>query len=120
MGDPSQFPFDREGSKKKVCIQTRASFAQFNNRRVYLFVKQTRHVLSTRLSNRCVFKEGLTIFEQTLLSQQTDTNFPRNSYLVLEHIQIFQETLLCASNRYSFFRKPYLVLKQILFSRRHL
>ena len=40
------------------------------------------------------------------LSHRTDTNFPRNLYLVLEHIQIF--------------RRPYLVLEHIQFSRRPL
>ena len=46
------------------------------------------------LSNRHVFSRRFYLFvEQTLLSHRTDTNFPRNPYLVLEHIQIFQEPL---------------------------
>ena len=44
--------------------------------------------------------------EQTLFSHRTDTNFPRNSYLVLEHIRISM--------------RPYLVLKHIQFSMRSL
>ena len=37
--------------------------------------------------------QGLSVREQSLLSQRTDTNFPRNPYLVLKHIRIFQEPL---------------------------
>ena len=46
-------------------------------------------------SNRHVFsrKVYLLFVEQTLLSHQTDTNFPRNTYLVLKHIFNFQEAL---------------------------
>ena len=33
------------------------------------------------------------VVEQTLLSHRIDTHFPRNPYLVLEHIRIFQEPL---------------------------
>ena len=82
-----------------------ATFLQFS-RRVYLFVEQT--CFSSRismffeqtrnfqegLSNRRVFSRRAYLFvEQTLLSHRTDTNFPRNPYLVLEHIRIFQEPL---------------------------
>ena len=41
-----------------------------------------------------------------LISHRTDTNFPRNPYLVLEHLR--------------FSRRPYLVLEHIQFSRRTL
>ena len=53
-----------------------------------MFFEQTR-----------IFQEGYSkrrfylFVEQTLLSYRTDTNFPRNPYLVLEHIRIFQEPL---------------------------
>ena len=49
---------------------------------------------SNRLSNRHDFSRRVYIFvEQTLLSHRKDTNFPQNSYLVLEHIRIFLEPL---------------------------
>ena len=83
-------------------------------------------------SNRHKFSGRVYLFvEQTLLSQRKDTNFPRNTYLVIEHIRIFQEPLFSLEqisifqeplfsfrSRYSFSRKPYLVLEHIQFSRR--
>ena len=40
------------------------------------------------------FQGGSHLFvEQTFLSHRTNTNFPRNPYLVLEDIRIFQEPL---------------------------
>ena len=60
---------------------------------VHLFVEQTR-IFQEVLSKRHVFSRRFYLFvEQTLLSHRTDTNFPRNPYLVLEHILIFQEPL---------------------------
>ena len=55
-----------------------------------------RHEFSRSIlySKRHVFSRRFYLFvEQTLLSHRTDTNFPRNAYLVLEHIKIFQEPL---------------------------
>ena len=58
-----------------------------------MFFEQTR-IFQESLSKRHVFSRRFYLFvEQTLLSHRTDTNFPRNPYLVLEHIHIFQEPL---------------------------
>ena len=99
-------------------------------RSVYMFFEQAQ-IFQEGLSNgHALFKEGLSFAENTLLSHQTDTNFPRNPYLVPKHIHIFQEPLFSPSNRYqfsrtpsifssngySFSRKPYLVLQHISFS----
>ena len=63
------------------------------SRRVYMFFEQTR-IFQEVLSKRHIFSRRFYVFvEQTLLSHRTDTNFPRNSYLHLEHIRIFQEPL---------------------------
>ena len=60
-----------------------------------MFFEQTR-IFQEGLSKRHVFSRRFYLFvEQTFLSHRTDTNFPRNPYLVLEHIRIFQEPLLC-------------------------
>ena len=98
-----------------ICSSNRHEFS----RRVYMFFEQTQ-IFQEGLSKRHVFSRRFYLFiEQTFLSNRTDTNFPRNPYLVLEHIQIFQEPLyILSSNRYSFSRKPYLVLEHIRFSRR--
>ena len=58
-------------------------------------------------------------FKQTLLSNRTDTNFPRNPYQVLEHIRVFQEPLFSHRTDIHFPGSP-VVLKHILFSRRPL
>ena len=51
-----------------------------------MFFEQTR-IFQEGLSNRHVFSRRLYLFlKQTLLSHRTDTLFPRNPYLVLEHI----------------------------------
>ena len=53
-------------------------------------------VFQEGLSKRHVFSRRFYLFvEQTFLSHRTDTNFPQNPYLVLEHIRIFQEPLFC-------------------------
>ena len=39
------------------------------------------------------FKEVLSVRRTDLISHRIDTHFPRNPYLVLEHIRIFQEPL---------------------------
>ena len=84
------------------------------------------------IEQTCFLKRVYLFVEQPLLSHRTYTNFPRNPYLVLEHIRIFQEHLLFSHrtdinfpgasifspDRYSFSRKPYLVLEHIRFSRR--
>ena len=58
-----------------------------------MLFKQTQ-IIQECLSNRDFFSRRFYLFvKQTLLSYQTDINFPRNSYLVLKHIQIFQEPL---------------------------
>ena len=72
-----------------ICSSNRHEFS----RRVYMFFEQTR-IFQEGYSKRHVFSRRSYLFvEQTLLSHRTDTNFPRNPYLVLEHIQIFQEAL---------------------------
>ena len=60
-----------------------------------MFFEQTQ-IFQEGLSKRHVFSRRFYLFiEQTFLSNRTDTNFPRNPYLVLEHIRIFQEPLFC-------------------------
>ena len=56
-----------------------------------------RHEFSRRAyrKDESFFKEVLSVRRTDLLSHRTDTNFPRNPYLVLEHIRIFQEPLFC-------------------------
>ena len=72
-----------------ICSSNRHEFS----RRVYMFFEQTR-IFQEGLSKRHVFSRRFYLFvEHTLLSHRTDNNFPRNPYLVLEHIQIFQEPL---------------------------
>ena len=72
-----------------ICSSNRHEFS----RRVYMFFEQTQ-IFQEGLSKRHVFSRRFYLFvEQTLLSHRTDTNFPRNPYLVLEHIRIFQEPL---------------------------
>ena len=72
-----------------ICSSNRHEFS----RRVYMFFEQTR-IFQEGLSKRPVFLRGFYLFvEQTLLSHRTDTYFPRNPYLFLEHIRIFQEPL---------------------------
>ena len=74
---------------RSICSSNRHEFS----RRVYMFFEQTR-IFQEGLSKRHVFLRRFHLFvEQTLLTHRTDTNFPRNPYLVLEHIQIFQEPL---------------------------
>ena len=76
-----------------ICSSNRHEFS----RRVYMFFEQTR-IFQEGLSKRYVFSRRFYLFvEQILLSHRTDINFPRNPYLVLEHIRIFQEPLF--SNR---------------------
>ena len=82
---------------ESICSSNRHEFS----RRVYMFFEQTR-IFQEGYSKRHVFSRRFYLFvEQTLLSHRTDTNFPRNPYLVLEHIRIFQEPL-------------YFVIEQIL------
>ena len=72
-----------------ICSSNRYKFS----RRVYMFFEQTL-IFQEGLSKRHVFSRRFYLFvEQTLLSHRTDTNFPINSYLVLDHIRIFQEPL---------------------------
>ena len=72
-----------------ICSSNRHEFS----RRVYMFFEQTR-IFQESLSKRHVFSRRFYLFvEQTLLSHRTDTNFPRNPYLVLEHLRFFQEPL---------------------------
>ena len=72
-----------------ICSSNRHEFS----RRVYMFFEQIR-IFQEGLSKRHVFSRRFYLFvEQTLLSHRTDINFPRNPYLVLEHIRIFQEPL---------------------------
>ena len=62
------------------------------SRRIYMFFEQTR-IFQEGLSGLFFLRRFYLFVEQTLLSHRTDTNFPRNPYLFLEHIQIFQEPL---------------------------
>ena len=72
-----------------ICSSNRHEFS----RRVYMFFEQTQ-IFQEGYSKRHVFSRRFYLFvEQTLLSHRTDTNFPRNPYLVLKHILIFQEPL---------------------------
>ena len=97
-----------------ICSSNRHEFS----RRVYIFFEQIQ-IFQEGYSKRHVFSRRFYLFvEQTLLSHRTDTNFPRNPYLVLEHIQIFQEPVFSHRTLYSFSRKPYLVLEHLRFSRR--
>ena len=74
-----------------ICSSNRHEFSG----RVYMFFEQTR-IFQEGLSKRHVFSRRFYLFiEQTFLSHRTDTNFPKNPYLVLEHIRIFQESLFC-------------------------
>ena len=61
---------------------------------VYLFVEETCSFQAGLYVHRANtnFSEGF--IEQTLLSHQTDTNFPRNPYLVLKHTRIFRSYLI--------------------------
>ena len=69
------------------------------------------------IEKTCFSRRFYVFVEQTLISYQTDTNFPRNPYLVLKHYK-FPGASIFSSNRYSFSRKPYLVLEHLQFSRR--
>ena len=73
-----------------ICSSNRHEFS----RRVYnMFFEQTG-IFQEGLLKKHVFLRRFYLFvEQTLLSHRTDINFPRNPYLVLEHIRIFQEPL---------------------------
>ena len=72
-----------------ICSSNRHEFS----RRV--LCSSNRHEFSRRAYRKEMFfsRRFYLFIEQTLLSHQTDTNFPRNPYLVLEHIRIFQEPL---------------------------
>ena len=60
-----------------------------------------RHEFSRRAYRRDMFFQGYHLFvEQTLLSHRTDTNFPKNPYLIPKHIQIFQETPMPRTHRH--------------------
>ena len=61
-----------------------------------------RHGFSRRAFEKtCFFKEVLSVRRTDLISHRTDTNFPRNPYLVLEHT-------------YEFSRSLYFLIEQIL------
>ena len=97
----------RTDLKKQICsLFPGATFLQFS-RRVYLFIEQTcffqegLYVLRTDTNFPEEFTEQTCFFEKVLsvsngpyyLINGYVTNFPRNPYLVLEHIRIFQEPL---------------------------
>ena len=72
-----------------------------------MFFEQTQ-IFQEGYSKRHVFSRGsISVRRTDLLSHRTDTNFPRNPYLVLEHI-------------YEFSRSLYFLIEQIQFSRRPL
>ena len=53
-----------------------------------------RHEFSRRAYRKtCFFKEVLSVRRTDYIISSNDTNFPRNPYLVPEHIRIFQEPL---------------------------
>ena len=88
---------DRNFPGESICSSNRHEFS----RRVYMFFEQTR-IFQEGLSKRHVFSRRFYLFvEQTLLSHRTDTNFPRNPYLVL-------------SNTYEISRSLYFLIEQIL------
>ena len=72
----------------------------------------------TVFKNICAFFLGATFFQFSCLSHQTDTNFPRNPDLILEHIQIFQEPLFSHRTDIHFPGSPIIV--HTLFSSRPL
>ena len=71
-----------------ICSSNRHEFSK----RVFMFFEQTQ-IFQEGLSKRHVFQGGSICSSNSLLSHRTDTNFPRNPYLHLEHIRIFQEPL---------------------------
>ena len=79
-----------------------------SNRHVFsrsMFFEQ-RRIFLKGLSNRHVFLRRVYLFvEQTLLSHRTDTNFPRNPYLVLNTYK-FSRRLYFLIERISIFQKP--------------
>ena len=109
-----------------------------SNRHVFFpggsLCSSNRHEFSRRayrtdvLSSRRVYL----FVEQTLLSHRADTNFPKNPYLVLEHVRIFlteqisifQEPLFSHRTDIHFPGSPIQIIFQEalskLFSRRHL
>ena len=73
-----------------ICSSNRHEFS----RRVYMFFKQTR-IFQEGYSKIHFFSRRFYLFvEQTLLSHRTDTNFPRNHYLVLEHLRFSRRLYL--------------------------
>ena len=60
-----------------------------------LLCSSNRHEFSRRAYRKDMFFEGGSICSSNrpILSHRTDINFPRNPFLVLEHIRIFQEPL---------------------------
>ena len=97
-----------------ICSSNRHTFS----RRVYMFFEQTR-IFQEGYSKRHLFQGGSIcssnrpcyLIEQILI-------FPRNPYLVLEHIRIFQEPLFSHRTDTHFPGKLYLVLEHLRFSRR--
>ena len=75
-----------------ICSSNRHKFS----RRVYI-CSSNRHEFSWRAYRKDMFFQGgsICLSNRPYLSHRTDTNFPRNPYLVLEHIRIFQEPLFC-------------------------
>ena len=67
-----------------------------------------RHKFSRRAYRKDIFWRRFYLFvKQTLLSHRTVINFPKNRYLVLEHIQIFQEPLFSHRTDTHFPGAPY-------------
>ena len=76
-------------SGASICSSNRHEFS----RRVYNVLRTDTNFSGGFIEKTCFSRRFYLFVEQTLLSHRTDTNFPRNSYLVLEQIQIFQEPL---------------------------
>ena len=77
-------------------------FVLFSRSNCFIIFQEGLFVLRTDMNfpggiiekkKKSFFKEVLSVRRTDLISHRTDTNFPRHSYLVLEHIQIFQEPL---------------------------
>ena len=103
-----------------ICSLSRHEFQEG----LYVLDFKRTQIFQESSAKKYVFSRKFYLFvRQTLLSHQTDTNFPSNPYYNLYIPQThtnFPGASIFSSNRYSFSRKPYLVLEHIRFSRRHL
>ena len=87
-----------ETFEQNTRISHRDSFRKylffFSKSNLFIIFQEGLYVLRTDTMKRHIFSRRFYLFvEQTLLSHRTDTNFPRNPYLVVEHIRIIFRTL---------------------------